>query len=107
MPVVDETQILHVLPLVRLRRQALPQERDGEIRATRTVGERFAQEDRAEPVRNAEIRIERRREVEQRVQQRVRAGVLGWRETLLAEVLERPDPVEVGGQPGVAERGAP
>ena len=74
-PVVDEPEILHVLPLVRLRREPLLQQRDREVGTAGAARIRLAEEDRAEAVGDAEVRIERGRQIEQRVQQRV---VLTW-----------------------------
>jgi hypothetical protein len=102
-PVIDEAQIHHVLPAARLRSQTLLEKGDREVGAARPARKRLPEEDRAEPVRNAEVRIQIRRQVEQRIQQRVRARVSGGRETLLAEVLQRADPVRVRGDPVVVE----
>ena len=75
MPVMDEPDVVEVLPLVRLSRDALLEQRDRLIGTAGPAGRRFAQEDRAEPVRDGEVRIERGRQIEQRMQQLVLAGV--------------------------------
>jgi hypothetical protein len=93
---MDERDVVVVLPLRRLRRDALPQERNRLVRTPRAPRVGFAQEDRAEPVRDREVRIERRRDVEQRVQQLVPPRLVG--ETIAAVVLQRADPVDIGGQ---------
>src|SRR6266568_3704684 len=76
-PVIHKSEVLHVLPLAGLRRQSFPEQRGGEIGTARAVRILFAQKNRAEPVRNAEIRIERRRQIEERIEQRVGANVPG------------------------------
>ena len=89
---------------VRLRGQPLLQQRDRQVGPAGPARIRLAEEDRAEPVGDAEVRIQRRRQIEQRIQQRVGADVLGRRQALLAEMLQRADPVDVGGERVVVER---
>ena len=64
----DEGDVVVILPLRRLRLDALLQQRDRLIGAPRSARIRFAQKDRAESVGNREVRIERRRQVEQRIE---------------------------------------
>ena len=59
------------------------EQRDGEIGTSGTAGVRLAEKDRAKAIGDAEVRIQRRRQIEQRVEQRVGADVFGRRETLL------------------------
>ena len=72
-PVVDEPEVHHVLPLGRLRGDSFLQQRDGEIGPAGPARIRLAEVDGAEPVGDAEVRIQRGRQIEQRVQQRVGA----------------------------------
>jgi hypothetical protein len=87
-----------VLPLLRHRDDRFAQERHGLVGTSGPAGIALAQEDRPEPVRDVEVRIQRRGEVQQRVEQLVlrpgnRAG-----QPIAAIMLERADPVDVGGQ---------
>ncbi len=90
--------------------EALLEERDRLIGSPGPVRICFGQEDRPEPVRDVEARIERRRDVEQRIQQIERDRRLGGQrrrrlerrrcQTLgtlrvLAEVLNRANPVQI------------
>jgi hypothetical protein len=78
---------------------------NGEIGPPGAAGIWFSQENRAESISHGEMRIERGREIKERVQQAVRFDT-GWRRRRLAggehalsgttEVLDRPNPVEVG-----------
>ena len=76
MPVVDEADVVEVLPLLRLRGDALSQQRDRQIRTARAARVAFAQEDRAEAIGDREVRIERGRQIEQRIQQLVLAAAV-------------------------------
>ena len=67
-PVVDEADVLEVLPAIGSRGNALLEQAHGEIGSARSARWRFRQEDRAEAVRDDEARIQRRREVEERIQ---------------------------------------
>ena len=106
-PVIHEPEILHELPFVRLRREPFLQQRDREIGAPGAARRRLAEKDRAEPVRDAEVRIERRRQIQQRVEERVRAHVRRRRQPLAPEVLQRADPVDVRDDAFVGERQPP
>ena len=66
---MHERDVMVVLPLRRLFLDAFLQKRLGLIGTSGTAGSRLAQKDRAEAVGNREERIERGREIEQRVQQ--------------------------------------
>ena len=112
-PVVDEPDVLQVLPLVGPLAQSLFQQRNRQIGTVRPARIRLGQEDGPESVGDVEPRIERRRDVQQRIQQR--EGVRGERcrrfrhdrltrarrVDLLpraAIVLNGADPVDVGEQ---------
>src|SRR5215471_9244962 len=110
-PVVDEADVLPVLPLVRRRLEPLLQERNGLIGTSRSVRITLGQEDGAEPVRDVEPRIKRGADIEERIQQVERDGRIGsqcggWRQEsrtlplrllcVCAVVLQRANPVHVG-----------
>ena len=67
-PVVDEADVLEVLPAIGRRRDALLEQAHGEIGPARSTRWRFRQEDGAEAIGDDEARIQRRREVEERIQ---------------------------------------
>ena len=69
----------------------------GLVGTRRAVGRVHRQEDRAEPVRDVEVRIERGRQVEQRLEQ-LEPPVDARRLAVAAVVLDRANPVHVGGQ---------
>ena len=89
LPVIDEARCRGSTATSSAARDALAQERDRLIRPAAAAGICLAQEYRAEPVRDREVRIERRREIEQRIQQFVLARLFtvrgdrrrnaGWR----------------------------
>ena len=95
-PVMDEADVVVELPLRWLRRQPLPQQRLGEIGTPRTTRLRLTEEDGAEAIRDVEIRVQRRRQVEQRVKDPVVPIAGGARQPLAAIVLDAADPVEIG-----------
>ena len=70
------------------RGESLLEQRDRLIRASRPVRRRHRQEDRAEPIRDVEMRVERRREIEQRLEQLEAAGRARG-SAVAAEVLDR------------------
>ena len=103
-PVVNEPDVVHVLPAAGAIDAAL-QQRDRLIGTPRSAGIGLGEEDRAEPVREIEARVERRDQIEQRVKEvvvRRRRGL----QALAAVVHDRPHPVEVGEHGVVAERQA-
>ena len=57
-PVVDEPDILHVLPLIGSSLQTLFEQADGQIRPPWTGRRVLGQEDGAEPVGQVEVRIQ-------------------------------------------------
>ncbi len=67
---------------------------------------RLGQEDRAESIPDGETRVERRRQVEQRIQQVVPALAAGLL-ALDSVVLKRADPVHIREQRVIRERGLP
>ncbi len=101
-PVVHEPDVLVVLPAIRVVLHALLEQRDGLIGAAGTAGRLLGQEDRAEPVRDVEARIERGGQVEKRVQVLEPLGSV-VPQPRRAEVLERAHPVQVGRQRVEAE----
>ena len=84
---------------------ALLEERDRLVRTAWPAGRRFAQEDRAEPVGDREERIQRRRQIEQRLKQLVLPAPIAS-EPIAAVVLNGPNPVDVRGQRVELERHA-
>ncbi len=121
-PVIHEPDVLVVLPLVGHRPQALLEELDGVVGPSGPMRIGLGQEDGAEPIRDVEPRIERGRDVEQRVQEiegdrrlggegrrrfeRVRESILGvFRPP--AVVLNRPYPVQIRRQRTLREHDAP
>ena len=108
---MNKADVLHVVPSVGLLAQSLFEQRDCQIRTAGPARIGLGEKNRAEPVRDVEPRIERRRQVQKRVQEIVSAakgwnirarigpgGVrLGFDHTLRAAViLDRADPIEVG-----------
>jgi hypothetical protein len=87
------------------RGEPFAQQRDRLVGAAGTARISLAQENRSEPVGDVEVRIERRRDVEQRIQQVVLASS-GHRSLQPgpAVVLNRADPVDVGCQAVEPER---
>jgi hypothetical protein len=74
-PEVDEPDVVQQLPAIRIVIQSLLEQRHGEIRPARTPGISLAQEDGPHPIRDKELRVERGRDVEQRIEQVI---VLLW-----------------------------
>jgi hypothetical protein len=114
-PVVHEPDVLHVLPFIGSSGQSLFKEPDGQIGTSWAGRVRLREKNCAKPVRNVEGGIQRRRQVEQGVEERVvgRSSahrLAGGRRRLLqakldaAVVLDRANPVEVGGNRRVAGR---
>ncbi len=94
---MHERQVVVVLPFGRLGLQALRQKRFGLIGTSWSAWKRLAQKNGAEPIGNREVRVERGREIEERIQQCVvPRPVLD--EPLTAVDLKRPDPIHVGRQ---------
>ena len=109
---MDKTDVLHVLPLIGPFAQSLFKERNRQVGPTRSAGVRLGQENGAEPVGDIESRIQRRRQIEKRIQEIVSvagrcdirlccsARLLFARDRPLgaAVVLDRANPVHVGRQ---------
>ena len=94
---MHETDRLRELPLLRLSPESFLQQRDRQVRTSAPPWERLGQEDGPEVIRDIETRIERGREVEERIQQLV---LFAWirRQLRAAVVLHRSNPVDVGQQ---------
>ena len=103
-PVIDEADVVVILPFVRHRHDRLTQQRHGLIRAPGSAGIRLAQENCAEPVRDIEVGVEGGRDVEQRVEQLVLGRRFRTRQPVAPVVLNRADPVDVSGQRIEGER---
>jgi hypothetical protein len=91
---------------VRHHDDRLAQERDGLIGAARTAGVPFAQKNCPEPVRNIEVGIERRSQIQERVQQPVFFRRSRSRQPVAAVMLNRTDPVHISRERIEAERQA-
>ena len=108
-PVVNEPDVLHVIPSVRLLAKPLFEERNRQIGTARPARIRLGEKNCAKPVRDVESRVERGRQIEQRIQQIVSAaavlnirrrwaddGTVGTEHALGATViLNRANPVQV------------
>ena len=94
-PVVDEADVLQVLPAVRNACSSLSQQRDGKIGAPRAAGRRLGQKHRSQPVRRVEPRIEGGRSVQQRVQRGVVVCPAAG-QPRASVVLHRANPIEIG-----------
>ena len=79
------------------------EQRNRLVGPSRPVGRLDREQDRAVPVGDVEMRIEGGRQIEQRVQQ-LEPACGPRRSAIGAEVLDRPDPIQVGGERVEAER---
>ena len=104
LPIVDEPDVLVVLPFVRLRDDAFLEQGDGQIGTAGAARVRLGEENRAKPVGDAESRIERRRTIEERIEQMI--FLRPSRQMVAAEMLHGANPVEIGRHRGVREREA-
>ena len=86
-------------------RQALLEQRNRLVGLTGPARLRFGQEDRAKPIGDIEVRIQRRREIEKRVEKLEMTIALGEL-ARAAEVLKRANPVDVGEQRRMTAPGA-
>ena len=105
-PVVDEPGVVRVLPLARASPGCLFEQRDRLIGVAGSVGIALREQDRAEPVRDVETRIQRRRDVEQRIQEIV-VLVLVLGQLGAAVELDGANPVDIGPQVVEPERQTP
>ena len=103
MPVIDEADVVVVLPFVGIRLHAFLEQRNRQFRPAGAAGIRLRQKDGAEAVRHHEVRIERRGEIEERIQQRIALRRLRMK-PVVAVMLNRPDPVDVSQQRVVRQR---
>src|SRR6185295_7830318 len=112
-PVVNEADVLHVLPLIGSDGQTLFEQGDCQIGPPWATRIRLRQKHRPEAVRDIETWVERGRQVEEWIQQPVvlirRRGNERWRlrrkplhigETQFGRtvMLNRADPIEIGGE---------
>ncbi|MCA1585718.1 MAG: hypothetical protein LC791_13450 [Acidobacteria bacterium] len=101
-PVVHESDIVRVLPAVWLMLEAAFQQCDGQIWATGTGRVGFGEENGTEPIGDAEARVERRREVEQGIEQV--EVLLAFGATLAAVVHDGTHPVQVRDEVSESQR---
>ncbi len=115
---MHKPDVLHVLPLIGSFAQTLFEQGDRQIGPAEPGGICLGEKNRAEPIRDVEAWIEARRQVEQRIQQcevrwaprTLRTGGCLLRvfqlELDAAVILNRSNPVQIGGQRVVAGRQA-
>ena len=103
MPVIDEADVVVVLPPPGRGCDALLEQGHPQIGTARTAGIRFGQEDGAEAIRHVEVRIERRGEIEKRIEQFVPLRRV-LMEPVVAVVLQRAHPVHVRQDRAVGQR---
>ncbi len=93
-PVMHEADVMQILPAVRLRGHGLAEQTDRQIRSPGSTRLFLREKECAEPVGDAEIRIEGRGQIEQRVQQVVRP-VGPIRQARSAVMLNGADPIQI------------
>src|SRR5947208_2678551 len=100
---MDESDVVQELPLVRLGGSPLLEQRDGLVGAAGPAGRLLAEEDGAEAVCDGEVRIEGGGQIEERLQQLIASAAVA-REAIAAVMLDRADPIHVGGDGAELER---
>ena len=97
MEVVDKGQVVGQLPPRRIRRHALLEQPDGQVCASRPVGRLKRKKHGAETIRDQEMRIECRGEIEQRIDEFKAPAPIAVLQ-IAPVMLNGPDPVDVGSQ---------